>query len=302
MEHRNKEKFINLTKGVLDFFVWNLQIKGNSDLSVSKRMTFSKVPINRSSAWQCLPCLGPPATGQFEEGCSVGLAHRWARVAVNTPHFVREEPRAQVSGLKPQCFVFLADVPTSLHFQSMLKSQWQNKPFDKIKPPKKFSLKHRAPMPGSLPDPTRKDRHKLVNSFLTTASKFQGSRESSNYFPIPFMFSGYWYGHGTVSGLGEAVDWCKFSSQSSFPTCLRCSRMDCESYSRHHVSWGSVNSQLWHGIGSICGQAVFCSLVSHFFLVESPVGSLACFGQCVICQKLQSQRTVLLPWVSMSLT
>uniref|UniRef100_A0A8D2CLR8 KAT8 regulatory NSL complex subunit 1 n=1 Tax=Sciurus vulgaris TaxID=55149 RepID=A0A8D2CLR8_SCIVU len=42
-------------------------------------------------------------------------------------------------------------VPMSLHF--MLKSQWQNK----------------APIPGSLPDPTRKDRHKLVNSFLTTA-------------------------------------------------------------------------------------------------------------------------------------
>ncbi|KAB0358724.1 hypothetical protein FD754_002880 [Muntiacus muntjak] len=61
------------------------------------------------------------------------------------------------------------NVPTSLHFQSMLKSQWQNKPFDKIKPPKKFSLKHRAPIPGSLPDAARKDRHKLVNSFLTTA-------------------------------------------------------------------------------------------------------------------------------------
>ncbi|XP_003516106.2 KAT8 regulatory NSL complex subunit 1 isoform X1 [Cricetulus griseus] len=51
----------------------------------------------------------------------------------------------------------------------MLKSQWQNKPFDKIKPTKKFSLKHRAPMPCSLSDPVRKDRHKLVNSFLTTA-------------------------------------------------------------------------------------------------------------------------------------
>lgn len=88
--------------------------------------------------------------------------------------------------------MFLPDVPTSLHFQSMLKSQWQNKPFDKIKPPKKFSLKHRAPMPGSLPDPTRKDRHKLVNSFLTTASKFQETRESSSsYFSLPFMFSSY---------------------------------------------------------------------------------------------------------------
>lgn len=76
------------------------------------------------------------------------------------------------------CFVFLTDVPTSLHFQSMLKSQWQNKPFDKIKPTKKFSLKHRAPMPCSLSDPVRKDRHKLVNSFLTTASKFQGTKDS----------------------------------------------------------------------------------------------------------------------------
>ncbi|NWH27010.1 KANL1 protein, partial [Grus americana] len=65
-----------------------------------------------------------------------------------------------------------ADVPTSLHFQSMLKSQWQNKPYEKIKPPKKLSLKHRAPMPtSSLSDPARKDRHKLVNSFFTAAKR-----------------------------------------------------------------------------------------------------------------------------------
>ncbi|XP_059686293.1 KAT8 regulatory NSL complex subunit 1 isoform X4 [Gavia stellata] len=65
---------------------------------------------------------------------------------------------------------FPDDVPTSLHFQSMLKSQWQNKPYEKIKPPKKLSLKHRAPMPtSSLSDPARKDRHKLVNSFFTAA-------------------------------------------------------------------------------------------------------------------------------------
>ncbi|KFV62949.1 KAT8 regulatory NSL complex subunit 1, partial [Dryobates pubescens] len=65
---------------------------------------------------------------------------------------------------------FPDDVPTSLHFQSMLKSQWQNKPYEKIKAPKKLSLKHRAPMPASsLPDPARKDRHKLVNSFFTAA-------------------------------------------------------------------------------------------------------------------------------------
>uniref|UniRef100_A0A8B9Q6X2 KAT8 regulatory NSL complex subunit 1 n=1 Tax=Apteryx owenii TaxID=8824 RepID=A0A8B9Q6X2_APTOW len=65
---------------------------------------------------------------------------------------------------------FPDDVPTSLHFQSMLKSQWQNKPYEKIKPPKKLSLKHRAPMStSSLSDPARKDRHKLVNSFFTAA-------------------------------------------------------------------------------------------------------------------------------------
>ncbi|XP_077898055.1 KAT8 regulatory NSL complex subunit 1 isoform X4 [Ictidomys tridecemlineatus] len=79
------------------------------------------------------------------------------------------ERLSQLDSCVHPVLAFPDDVPSSLHFQSMLKSQWQNKPFDKIKPPKKFSLKHRAPMPGSLPDPTRKDRHKLVNSFLTTA-------------------------------------------------------------------------------------------------------------------------------------
>ncbi|NWR23539.1 KANL1 protein, partial [Emberiza fucata] len=66
---------------------------------------------------------------------------------------------------------FPDDVPTSLHFQSMLKSQWQNKPYEKTKAPKKLSLKHRAPVPPSLADPARKDRHKLVNSFFTTAKR-----------------------------------------------------------------------------------------------------------------------------------
>ncbi|XP_043392726.1 KAT8 regulatory NSL complex subunit 1 isoform X3 [Chelonia mydas] len=65
---------------------------------------------------------------------------------------------------------FPDDVPTSLHFQNMLKSQWQSKPYEKIKPPKKLSLKHRASMSASsLSDPARKDRHKLVNSFFTAA-------------------------------------------------------------------------------------------------------------------------------------
>ncbi|KAL1780335.1 KAT8 regulatory NSL complex subunit 1 isoform X1 [Sigmodon hispidus] len=79
------------------------------------------------------------------------------------------ERLSQLDSCVHPVLAFPDDVPTSLHFQSMLKSQWQNKPFDKIKPTKKFSLKHRTPMPCSLSDPVRKDRHKLVNSFLTTA-------------------------------------------------------------------------------------------------------------------------------------
>ncbi|NXM06450.1 KANL1 protein, partial [Tyrannus savana] len=80
-------------------------------------------------------------------------------------HPVLSFPDASVSCVPP------ADVPTSLHFQSMLKSQWQNKPYEKTKPPKKLSLKHRAPVPTSLADPARKDRHKLVNSFFTAAKR-----------------------------------------------------------------------------------------------------------------------------------
>uniref|UniRef100_A0A673VQN7 KAT8 regulatory NSL complex subunit 1 n=1 Tax=Suricata suricatta TaxID=37032 RepID=A0A673VQN7_SURSU len=92
------------------------------------------------------------------------------------------ERLSQLDSCVHPVLAFPDDVPTSLHFQSMLKSQWQNKPFDKIKPPKKFSLKHRASMPGSLPDPTRKDRHKLVNSFLTTAMlKHHTDISSSSY-------------------------------------------------------------------------------------------------------------------------
>ncbi|XP_013210025.1 KAT8 regulatory NSL complex subunit 1 isoform X3 [Microtus ochrogaster] len=92
------------------------------------------------------------------------------------------ERLSQLDSCVHPVLAFPDDVPTSLHFQSMLKSQWQNKPFDKIKPTKKFSLKHRAPMPCSLSDPVRKDRHKLVNSFLTTAMlKHHTDMSSSSY-------------------------------------------------------------------------------------------------------------------------
>ncbi|XP_029428490.1 KAT8 regulatory NSL complex subunit 1 isoform X2 [Rhinatrema bivittatum] len=61
---------------------------------------------------------------------------------------------------------FPNDVPASLPFQGTLKSRWQNRAFEKLRPPKKLSLKHKELVPCSLPSPTNKDRHSLVNTFL----------------------------------------------------------------------------------------------------------------------------------------
>ncbi|KAK6470265.1 KAT8 regulatory NSL complex subunit 1-like isoform X1 [Huso huso] len=61
---------------------------------------------------------------------------------------------------------FADDVSMNLHFQRTLKSQWQNKPLEKIKPPKKLSLKHKMSMTSRLPDPPSKDKHKISNSLL----------------------------------------------------------------------------------------------------------------------------------------
>ncbi|XP_016159798.1 PREDICTED: KAT8 regulatory NSL complex subunit 1 [Ficedula albicollis] len=101
-------------------------------------------------------------------------------------------PGAQ--GLAPQLFaarliwvlcpVPPADVPTSLHFQSMLKSQWQNKPYEKSKPAKKLSLKHRAPVPPSLADPARRDRHRLVNSFFSSAKRSHPKADKAHRPPL----------------------------------------------------------------------------------------------------------------------
>lgn len=99
-----------------------------------------------------------------------------------------------------------ADVPTSLHFQSMLKSQWQNKPYEKIKAPKKLSLKHRAPMPASsLPDPARKDRHKLVNSFFTAASKCPPAHHHLQRHNSPCSLGGGG-GYPSNSALGDEAE------------------------------------------------------------------------------------------------
>ncbi|XP_058037954.1 KAT8 regulatory NSL complex subunit 1 isoform X2 [Ahaetulla prasina] len=66
---------------------------------------------------------------------------------------------------------FSDDVQVGLHLQGMTKSHLQYKPSEKTKPPKKFTLKHRSTVPASsLSDSMRKDRHKLVNTFLATAT------------------------------------------------------------------------------------------------------------------------------------
>ncbi|XP_043916398.1 KAT8 regulatory NSL complex subunit 1 [Protopterus annectens] len=64
---------------------------------------------------------------------------------------------------------FPDDVPVSLHFQTLMKSLCQNKQLDRIRLPKKFTLKHKVPSSSSLMDPSRKDKHKLTNSFLAAA-------------------------------------------------------------------------------------------------------------------------------------
>nr|XP_033774287.1 KAT8 regulatory NSL complex subunit 1 isoform X2 [Geotrypetes seraphini] len=62
---------------------------------------------------------------------------------------------------------FPDDVPASLPFQGTLKSQWQNRPFEKLKPPKKLSLKHKELAPCSIFNTTHKDRHNLVSTLLS---------------------------------------------------------------------------------------------------------------------------------------
>ncbi|MBN3308817.1 KANL1 protein, partial [Amia calva] len=64
---------------------------------------------------------------------------------------------------------FSDDVSMNLHFQRVMKSHWQNKPLEKVKPLKKLSLKHKISLSGRLPDSTSKDKHKLTNSLLAAA-------------------------------------------------------------------------------------------------------------------------------------
>ncbi|KAF5924455.1 hypothetical protein HPG69_018856 [Diceros bicornis minor] len=155
-------------------------VRPNSIVPLSKKQTFL-VAIDHSLAASG-PCLKTNVlqkvhrNSTVRSGCDVNPSCALCgsgTASTMPPEIHYEAPLLERLSQLDSCvhpvLAFPDDVPTSLHFQSMLKSQWQNKPFDKIKPPKKFSLKHRAPMPGSLPDPTRKDRHKLVNSFLTTA-------------------------------------------------------------------------------------------------------------------------------------
>ncbi|XP_023691312.1 KAT8 regulatory NSL complex subunit 1-like [Paramormyrops kingsleyae] len=64
---------------------------------------------------------------------------------------------------------FSDDVSMNLHLQRVMKSHWQNKPLDKIKPLKKLSLKHKLQPGCRLPDSASysKDKHKMT-SLLNT--------------------------------------------------------------------------------------------------------------------------------------
>ncbi|NWH39246.1 KANL1 protein, partial [Chloropsis hardwickii] len=128
-------------------------------------MPLSKKVRQVFSALICLPCTASRGAGG---GGMLSLAARTLLPAGQC------QTTKELSSCSPPSFILSppsSDVPTSLHFQSMLKSQWQNKPYEKTKAPKKLSLKHRAPVPPSLADPARKDRHKLVNSFFTAAKR-----------------------------------------------------------------------------------------------------------------------------------
>ncbi|XP_036796672.1 KAT8 regulatory NSL complex subunit 1 isoform X3 [Oncorhynchus mykiss] len=63
------------------------------------------------------------------------------------------------------------DVTMSLHLQRVLKSHWNSRPLEKMKPLKKLSLKHKLSV-GRPHDPsasfTSKDKHKMTNSLLST--------------------------------------------------------------------------------------------------------------------------------------
>ncbi|XP_012672316.2 KAT8 regulatory NSL complex subunit 1 isoform X1 [Clupea harengus] len=68
---------------------------------------------------------------------------------------------------------FSDDVMMSLHMQRLLKSHWQSRPLEKIKPIKKLSLKHKLSLGSRPSNPASssscsKDKHKLSNSLLST--------------------------------------------------------------------------------------------------------------------------------------
>ncbi|XP_026578567.1 KAT8 regulatory NSL complex subunit 1-like, partial [Pseudonaja textilis] len=130
-------------------------VQPNSLVPLSKK-------VHRSNMWQC--------------GCDVNpLCAVCVMRSSLPPEIQYEVPLMERLSQLDFCIhpelSFPDDVPVSLHLQSMLKSQLQNKPCEKIKPPKKLTLKHRPTvLPSSVSDSARKDRHKLGNTFLAAAT------------------------------------------------------------------------------------------------------------------------------------
>ncbi|KAL4630885.1 KAT8 regulatory NSL complex subunit 1 [Arapaima gigas] len=95
-----------------------------------------------------------------------------------SPEFPYERPLLErLSQFDPCIHPILSfndDVSMNLHLQRVLKSHWQNKPLEKIRPLKKLPLRHKLSLGGHIPDPSctsassTKDKHKLSNSLLAS--------------------------------------------------------------------------------------------------------------------------------------
>lgn len=88
---------------------------------------------------------------------------------------------------------FTDDVMMNLHMQRVLKGHWQNRPLEKIKPIKKISLKHKLCLGSRISDPSSKDKHRLINSHLSTVRlphhKVRSEKVSRQPLDIPMSAS-----------------------------------------------------------------------------------------------------------------
>ncbi|KPP67085.1 hypothetical protein Z043_114363, partial [Scleropages formosus] len=95
-----------------------------------------------------------------------------------SPEFPYERPLLERLSQFDPCIhpilSFSDDVSMNLHLQRVLKSHWQDKSLERIRPLKKLSLKHKLSLGGRIPDSSStsasstKEKHKLCNSLLAS--------------------------------------------------------------------------------------------------------------------------------------